>query len=258
MESDRKKAENTALFTGRASAYEKGRPSYAAALIDHLYREEGFSERSVIADIGSGTGIFSNLLLERGSTVYGVEPNADMREAARKRFEGCGRFIRYDGTASHTGLPDHSVDFVTAAQAFHWFDPAEFKAECRRILKPGGKIFLIWNIRDEEDPVNKEWFSVLRNHCPKFKGPNGGFRPEDGRIDAFFDGTYDRLAFDNPLVYDTEEKFVSRCLSGSYALREEDTGYAAFVKALKALYAAFAADGVLLVQNETVVYAGIV
>ncbi len=258
MASDRKKAENTELFSGRAAAYDKGRPSYAKALIDHLYREEGFSDNSVIADIGSGTGIFSKLLLERGSFVYGVEPNADMREAAVKAFAGCSRFVQYDGTASHTGLPDHSVDFVTAAQAFHWFDTMEFQAECRRILKPGGKIFLLWNIRDEEDPVNKEWFSVLRKHCPKFRGPNGGFRPEDGRIEAFFEGNYDRLAFDNPLVYDTEEKFVSRCLSGSYALREGDAGYAAFVKALKALYAEFAEDGILLVQNDTVVYTGIV
>lgn len=247
---------NTELFTARAAAYAKGRPSYAKALIDHLYREEGFSERSVIADIGSGTGIFSNLLLERGSIVYGVEPNADMREAAVKAFAGCSRFVQYDGTAAHTGLSDHSVDFVTVAQAFHWFDPAEFKAECRRILRPGGKIFLIWNIRDEEDPVNRKWFAILRKYCPKFRGPNGGFRPEDGRIDAFFEGRYEYQAFDNPLVYDSEEKFVNRCLSGSYALREDDDAYTVFVEALKEFFAEFAADGVLRAENATTMYKG--
>ncbi len=248
--------DQTALFTGRASAYAKGRPSYPDMLIDHLYQREGFSEESVIADIGSGTGIFSKLLLERGSTVFAVEPNADMRTAAEQRFADCSRFVQYDGTASHTGLSAQSADFVTAAQAFHWFDTLEFKAECRRILKPGGKVFLLWNIRDEEDPVNRKCFGLFREFCPAYKGSNNGFREDDGRLDTFFDGGYEKLRFDNPLTYGSAEIFLNRCLSSSYALRNTEEGYAEYLHALSDLYAECAENGILKAANYTVVYKG--
>ena len=249
---------HTALFTGRASAYAKGRPSYPEPLIDHLYQREGFSEDSVVADIGSGTGIFSGLLLEQGSTVFAVEPNADMRTAAEQRFADCSRFVQYGGTASHTGLPDHSADHVTAAQAFHWFDTLEFRAECRRILKPGGKVFLLWNIRDEEDPVNARCFELFRKYCPAYRGSNNGFREDDGRLEMFFEHGYDKMRFDNPLTYASEEIFLNRCLSSSYALRKTDGRYAEYLHALSDLYAECAEDGILKAANYTVLYKGAV
>ena len=125
---------NEERFTGKADVYKKFRPSYPKELIDYLYSQVGFSQDSVIADIGSGTGIFSRLLLECGSQVYCVEPNDDMRQTAEKDLAGFRNFISVNAAAENTGLQEKSVHFVTAAQAFHWFDRQAYKLECQRIL----------------------------------------------------------------------------------------------------------------------------
>ena len=131
-------------FTGKAAAYTKGRPLYARAALDFL-KEQGVNETARIADIGAGTGIFSKQLAETGATVFAVEPNTEMRTAAVEYLKKTPNAHCVDGSAENTALPDHSVDFVSAAQAFHWFDKAAFRKECERILVPDGKIVLIWN-----------------------------------------------------------------------------------------------------------------
>ncbi|MDE5995582.1 MAG: class I SAM-dependent methyltransferase [Eubacterium sp.] len=118
---------NTNLFNGRAEVYTRGRPSYPKELIDELYTHYGVSSNSVIADIGSGTGKLSKQLLDKGSTVYAVEPNDDMRSIAENELSEYSKFISVSGNAEDTLLPDHSVDFITVAQAFHWFDIKKFR-----------------------------------------------------------------------------------------------------------------------------------
>jgi len=110
---------NEERFTGKADIYKKYRPSYPKELFDYLYSQVGFGKDSVIADIGSGTGIFSRLLLERGSKVCCVEPNGDMRQTAEKDLSQFENFVSVSGNDKNTGLQDKSVDFITAAQAFH-------------------------------------------------------------------------------------------------------------------------------------------
>ena len=134
--------DNTQRFSGLAELYAQARPAYAGELIDFLYSRQ-FSADSRIADIGSGTGKFARLLLDRGSTVYCVEPNSDMRAQAVRELSEYAGFRSVDGEASRTALEDASVDFVTAAQAFHWFDVPAFRRECQRILKPCGSVFQI-------------------------------------------------------------------------------------------------------------------
>ncbi|MCL2463427.1 MAG: class I SAM-dependent methyltransferase, partial [Defluviitaleaceae bacterium] len=129
---------NEEKFTGKAGLYRTFRPSYPAELIDYLYSHIGFSSDCSIADIGAGTGIFTRILLERGSKVYAVEPNGDMREAAIKDLSGYENFVPVGASAENTGLDDSGVDFVTVAQAFHYFDRQLFRRECQRILKSGG------------------------------------------------------------------------------------------------------------------------
>ena len=114
---------NTDRFTGKARAYAQGRPDYPASVVG-LLTQESRRENPRLADIGSGTGILSRAMLERGWTVYGVEPNDDMRKEAEKRLSAFPRFHSVAGTAERTGLPGASVDLVTAAQSFHWFDAA--------------------------------------------------------------------------------------------------------------------------------------
>lgn len=246
--------DNTERFTGRQQDYTAGRPSYAEGFLSQLRELYTPPERFAAADIGSGTGKLSAQLLESGFTVYGVEPNADMRGAAEALLGGNGRFTSVDGSDRRSGLAEQSVDFVTAAQAFHWFDGPAFARECRRILRPGGRVFLIWNMRADA-PLNQALARVFQTYCPDFKGFSGGVTEDDPRIRAFFGGRYERRRFPNPLTFD-RERFLRRCFSGSYSLQEGDADYPAYRQALEALFDAFASGGRLTQPNETVVYMG--
>lgn len=245
--------DNTYKFSHKADAYSLGRPSYANAFIDMLYTEQGFCDRSVIADIGSGTGILSRQLLERGSTVYAVEPNDDMRASAEKKLSDCDSFHSVNGTAENTTLDNNFVDYITVAQAFHWFEVKSFKKECNRIIKPSGKIFLIWNIRDDTAEVNIKHGEVFKKFCPSFAGFSGGIKHNDDRISSFFDNKFERVEFDNPLFYD-REKFIQRSLSASYSLSDKDENYNAYIQALNGFFDKHAVNGILTVPNKTVAY----
>lgn len=242
-------------FTGLASVYTQGRPAYAEAFLTDLYGAFGISADSVIADIGSGTGKFAKQLLKRGSFVYCVEPNEDMRNQAVLELDGWENARILPGDASHTTLPDSSVDFVTAAQAFHWFDTDAFRKECGRILKPGGRVFLIWNLRDPGADVTRKCGEVYRKYCPAFQGFTGGMREDDPRIGLFFDGKFEKRKYDHPLRYD-HDRFISRCLSGSYSLKPGEPDYEAYLAEFYRIFDEYACQGVVTVPNETIVYAG--
>lgn len=153
-------------FTGKASAYEKHRPNYPQACIDFIISAAGLKRGNVVADIGAGTGIFSRQLSESGLQVMAVEPNADMRAQAEKMLADYSNTVVLPGSAEETGIAAGSVRLVIAAQAFHWFDAAKFRAECKRILVPGGRVALIWNSRDLESPLVQETAGICRRFCP--------------------------------------------------------------------------------------------
>lgn len=247
--------EHIKRFTGRAQDYTLGRPYYPEALLDHLYQELGLSERSVIADIGAGTGKFTRLLLERGSTVYAVEPNEDMREVAVRELSSYETFRPVAGTDVASCLPEQSVELVTVAQAFHWFDGESFRRECQRILKPGGKVALIWNMRHLLSPENEAVLKVYQRYCADFHGFNGGIQKDDVRIRRFFRDEYQTMTVHNPLIYD-KEKFIRRSLSSSYSLKADDEQYESYLSALEAVFDQYAVAGKLMVTNETVMYVG--
>ena len=249
--------DNTNKFNQKADAYSIGRPSYATTFIDMLYSKQGFSSRSIIADIGSGTGILSKQLLANGSVVYAVEPNSDMRINAENQLKSFKNFYSVNGTAEHTTLADNSVDYITVAQAFHWFDCISFKKECNRILKPDGKVFLIWNTRDAAADINIQQSMIFKKYCPDFVGFSGGIKENDDRIYEFFDNEFMREEFDNPLLYD-REKFIQRSLSASYSLNENDKNYNEYLLALNDLFERYSINGALTIPNKTVVYFGTV
>lgn len=249
--------DTTRKFDGRAKDYTASRPSYAPELIDHLYSKYGISKSSIIADIGSGTGKFAKHLLERGSDVYCVEPNEDMRCVAESELREYTNFHSVHGGAETTTLETDSVDYVTTAQAFHWFDVKRFKQECSRIIKDNGKVFLIWNVRDNSDMLNQELYQIYSKYCPNFKGFSGGIVQDDPRIKEFFDGQYDYVAFSNPLYFD-KEKFISRSLSGSYSLKEGDREYKEYMESLIAAFEKYANNGIVSIANQSVAYIGTV
>ena len=126
------------------------RPGYPSEVLDLLRAECGLRPNHIVADIASGTGMFTRLLLENGNSVFAVEPNLEMREAGIHQLEAYDRLVPVAGTAEETTLRAASVDFVTAAQAAHWFDLPRARAEFVRVLKPDGWCVLIWNERQTE------------------------------------------------------------------------------------------------------------
>lgn len=247
--------DNTKKFSGRAQDYTRGRPGYPKALFDRLYTDYGFSDNSCIADIGSGTGRFSKYLLDKGCTVYCVEPNEDMRRVAENELGDYNNFISVNGTSDITTLQNKSVDFITAAQAFHWFDAKKFKKECQRILRHDGKIVLIWNTRDMCSLFNIKSYDIYKKYCPAFKGYHGGMKDDDERILKFFNNNCDKIIVENPLVF-TKEKFIKRSLSASYSLKKGDENFNDYIRALENLFDEYSENGIVIMENNTTAYIG--
>ncbi|MGB6676929.1 MAG: class I SAM-dependent methyltransferase, partial [Terriglobales bacterium] len=137
----------TQRFSSRVDNYVRYRPGYPCEVLNLLKKDCDLATESVIADIASGTGIFTQMLLDNGNRAFGVEPNAEMRRAGEAFLQSYPRFTSIAGTAEATTLPERSVEIVTAAQAAHWFDREKAQREFIRILKPGGWCVLLWNER---------------------------------------------------------------------------------------------------------------
>src|SRR5258706_9853328 len=150
--------EPTTRFSDRVQDYVRWRPGYPPAVLEALRSDLGLRPAHVVADIGSGTGLLSRLLVENGNVVYGVEPNRAMAAVAEADLGPSRRFHSVDGRAEATGLGAGSVDLVTAGQAFHWFKVPESRAEFLRILRPGGGVALVWNLpRVDSTPFLREY-----------------------------------------------------------------------------------------------------
>jgi SAM-dependent methyltransferase len=132
-------------FGTATDLYEKIRPEYPQAAIDILVRELGIARGRTVLDVGAGTGKLTRALVRTGASVIAIEPLAEMRE---RLAESVPLAVPFDGTAERMAIRDASVDAITVAQAFHWFDGDRALAEFHRVLAPGGKLGLIWNVRD--------------------------------------------------------------------------------------------------------------
>src|SRR6476469_2466819 len=157
-------------FSNRVENYVKYRPTYPPEILGVFRSEMGLNKQTVVADVGSGPGILTRLFLENGNVTFGVEPNNAMRQAAQTILKDFQNFRSVSGTAEATTLPDASVDIITAAQAFHWFDPEPTKAEFRRILKPGGWVSLIWNMRQlDSTPFLREYEQFILDNAVDYE-----------------------------------------------------------------------------------------
>lgn len=243
--------DNTAKFTGKAGVYAKYRPSYPDALLDYLIAAGNLPEHALVTDIGAGTGKLSEQLLARKLHVTAVEPNDDMRGEARARLDGRPGFRILNGTAEHTGLPDGAADLVTAAQAFHWFDPATFKTECRRILKPDANVALIWNTRDKENELNHEMRALFRELHPESTETvrMGADHTPPSVLETFFEnGKFETREFPNDRAL-TLEVFIGFNLSKSYFPQKGDAAYGAFVEKLNNLFDKYSRNGMLTLHE---------
>src|SRR5215218_5273176 len=195
--------DHTGRFSTRVADYVKYRPGYPPSVLCLLEGECGLDSGSAVADVGSGTGILSELFLKNGNRVYGVEPNREMREAGERLLSSYTNFVSLDGRAEATTLEDTSVDFVTAGQAFHWFDPPHARREFMRILRPGGWVVLVWNDRRTTGtPFLEDYERLLLEYGTDYAAVSAKYM-EESALSTLFGATEPRTAsFDNEQVFD--------------------------------------------------------
>jgi SAM-dependent methyltransferase len=244
-------------FSSRVENYVKYRPGYPAEIIRTLQAECGLSSDSVIADIGSGTGLLALRFLEAGCRVTGVEPNADMRRAGDALLAGYPTFTSRDGSAEETGLPAGSVDFAVAGQAFHWFDAALARVEFRRILRPAGWAALVWNERREDStPFLRDYEALLQTYATDYNQVNHRNVEEDAdTIPAFFGGEYCVALYENVQRFDFAG-VRGRLLSSSYAPEEGQPGYAEMLVELQRIFDRHAEGGIVAFEYDTRMFYG--
>jgi SAM-dependent methyltransferase len=248
-------ADPTRRFSSRVANYVKYRPSYPPAVVSWLAEACGLTPAAPIADIGSGTGLLAELFLKNGNRVFGVEPNREMREAGERLLAGYASFISVDGAAEATTLDDHSVDFVTAGQAFHWFDRQRARAEFARILRPGGWVALVWNERRVATTFLGAYEQLLCSYSSDYATLNHR-QVDQAAIAAFFrTGSFGLRSFENRQIFDYDG-VKGRLLSSSYAPEAGDPRHQPMLDALATIFQAHQADGVVAFEYDTKVYYG--
>lgn len=242
-------------FSDRVENYVRYRPSYPQEIIPLLQREAGLIPQNVIADVGSGTGISAELFLRVGNAVYAVEPNREMREAAERLLAHFPNFHSVSTSAQATTLAEHSVDFIVAAQAFHWFNTPETRAEFTRILKPGGHIVLIWNERRLDSTPFLQAFEQL---LLKFGTDYTKVRHENVNTAAlytFFSGPYDTHTFAYEQRFDFEG-LKGRLLSCSYAPAEGQPRHDEMIAELRRIFEVYQESGQVCFEYDTRLHLG--
>lgn len=245
----------TKRFSNRVSNYAKYRPSYPLALIDLLESECGLTTESVIADLGSGTGILSELFLKPGHRVFGVEPNREMRAVGERSLAKYPHFSSIDATAEATTLVNTSVDFITAGQAFHWFDREKARQEFVRILKPGGWVVLVWNgYRVESSPLTAAYQALVTRFGTDYSEVRRERVTRD--IESFYaPGACKTARFEFQQLFDFEG-LRGRLLSSSYAPEPSNPDYELMLRDLRRIFEANEIDGAVVFQYETEIYYG--
>jgi ubiquinone/menaquinone biosynthesis C-methylase UbiE len=245
----------TERFSSRVETYVRFRPSYPAGVIDVLRDECGLSGESVIADVASGTGLFTRLLLENDNRVFGVEPNPDMRRAGEEYLAGFPNFTSVAGTAESTTLPDHAVDLITSAQAAHWFKREEALTEFQRILKPSCYLALVFNDRQVKGSAFADDYEEL---VVKY----GTDYSEVQRLGRIFEGDEFFASFKcekrtlpnhQDLNYPALE---GRLLSSSYAPQAGDPSHGPMLADLLRMFDKHQRGGLVRMEYDTNIYFG--
>jgi SAM-dependent methyltransferase len=246
----------TMRFSTRVEAYVRYRPGYPPEIVRLLERECGLTPGSLIADVGSGTGILAELFLKNGNRVVGVEPNREMREASGRLLAGYPGFASVDARAEATTLPDASVDLVTAGQAFHWFDRPAARREFARILEPAGWVVLIWNVRRKTTtPFLRAYERLLLTHSIDYRTVDHE-NVTDAMIAEFFrPGSCTLRTFENRQLFDCAG-LEGRLMSSSYVPEPGHPNHAPMLAELRAIFAAHQQDGMVSFDHDTKVYAG--
>lgn len=242
-------------FSDRVAEYVRYRPGYSREVMEVLRDRCGLSPTSVVADIGSGPGALARLFLEHGNEVFAVEPNAEMRSAGMELLGQSNRYHSLEGTAEVTNLETESVDFATAAQAFHWFDWPRAQTEFRRILRPDGYAVLLWNDRRFDSPFEQDYEQLLLDYGTDYSHvkERGGAAVE--AIREFFSGKYETACRENRQDFDLQ-RLRGRLLSASYAPKPEHPNHLPMLQAIETLFRKHALAGRVTIEYDTNMYFG--
>lgn len=247
--------DSTRRFSSRVETYARYRPAYPPAVLHLLKNDCGLTPASVVADVASGTGIFTRVLLENGNRVFGVEPNAEMRKAGEEFLRSYANFTSVAGTAEATTLADHCVDCVTAAQAAHWFDREQARREFIRICRPGGWTVLLWNERRARStPFLRAYEQLLLEYGTDYQDVRSERTTQ--QIETFFaPSPFQARAFDYHQDFDYGA-LEGRLLSSSYTPQADDTGYASMLRELRRIFDEYQVHGRVRFEYDTRVYYG--
>jgi SAM-dependent methyltransferase len=235
--------------------YVRYRPGYPPEVLQTLLSECQLNPSHVIADIASGTGIWTRTLLENGNRVFGVEPNRDMRAAGERLLGEFPNFTSIAGTAENTTLPAQSLDFVTAAQAAHWFDREPARREFLRILTPGGWLVLLWNERvTDSTAFLRDYERLLIAYGTDYQDVRHQRTTDE--ITQFFDPAPFQAR-----VFEMHQEFEyagieGRLLSSSYAPAPDHPQHAPMLRELRRIFEEHATHGRATFEYKTRLYFG--
>jgi SAM-dependent methyltransferase len=246
----------TKRFSSRVANYVKYRPGYPPEVVDLLKEDCGFTRDSVVADVGSGTGNLTRVFLDRGNVVFAVEPNTDMRAAAERSLSGHVGFRSVDARAEATTLPDRGVDFITAGQAFHWFDRVQTRPEFARILKPGGWVVLVWNDRKNESSDFLEAYDqLLHSFAREYKAASHRELEAEAIWEFFTPGGVRLRKIPSRQVFNFDG-ILGRLMSSSYAPEAGHPQHVPMVAELERLFYKHQTNGSVAFEYDTLVYYG--
>jgi SAM-dependent methyltransferase len=245
----------TQRFSSRVDNYVRYRPGYPPEVLDLLKNECGLTPESVIADIASGTGIFTRMLVENRNRVFGVEPNAEMRQAGEQLLASYSGFVSVAGTAETTTLADHSIDLITAAQAAHWFDREKARREFVRVLKPGGWTVLLWNERcTDSTSFLREYEHLLITYGTDYQEVR--HERTTAEIAGFFAPSPFRLQTLEMRQEVDHAGLEGRLLSSSYTPTPGHGNYEPMLRELRRIFDLHQIDGRVSLDYDTLVYFG--
>jgi SAM-dependent methyltransferase len=246
-------------FSNRVENYIKFRPGYPADVILFLQEQGILQKKSVVADMGSGTGISAEMFLKQGNKVYGIEPNKEMREAAERLLKQYPDFHSINATAENTSLPAGTIDLIVSGQAFHWFDKQKCRAEFQRILRPNGTVVLMWNDRrTDSTQFLQAYEDFIKMFATDYLEVNHKNLDEKIFNDFFAGqdkGSYKMKAFTNYQYFDFEG-LKGRILSSSYMPAEEHQDFNFMMSILKKIFNRFQENGKVTIEYDTKLFYG--
>lgn len=243
----------TERFSSRADNYARYRPGYPPGAIELLRARCGLAPGAAVADLGSGTGILTELLLRSGAEVFAVEPNGPMRAAAEAQLQRYPNFHSVEGCAEATTLAARSLDLLVAGQAFHWFDAPRARAEALRVLRPGASAALLWNERPAEPtPFLADYEALLLEHAAEYARISAS-RADAAAMRGFLGEAMELATFPNQQVLDYAG-LEGRLMSSSYAPEPGHPQYQPMIAGLREVFARHQRDGSIVMPYRTLVY----